>query len=234
MQSQSLAFQHLARLPSVALQQMSVMGQGLKNRMADSWQSASSSLEGTNLWRYSLKPLHDRYIKPLEKLDFYLLSGSLVAAILITFVITPVLFGGAAIPLGGAIGATIAGTAFYLVNRRFEHYFNQEAWQKVKDLREEVDNITHADRSYEKVTKAREALRKDEFSHLSTDFEELDRQLTRLGNTVLSDAIGKTEKNLTETKKTANTYLESLLKKLDPYKSIPNLQDRLIRAGGQL
>lgn len=231
MHPSSIALQYLARLPSLTLQKMSTIGQGLKHRIADIWKKASDFFKETTLWQVMMKPSYERYIKPLETLDLILLSGGILSIPLITLLAAN-LFGFATIPLGVAAGASLLGIAHSITRRRVEYYFEKEARKEVEKIRDAIHIITHENRSFEPVQKARENLRKDEFDHLSKDWEELDRQLNVLRNSVVSDNLGKTEKTLVENKKTALTYLESLLKKLDPYQVVKPLGEPFVRASG--
>ncbi len=228
----SMVLQQLTHLPSLALRQMRIIGQDLKNRLADIWQRVSESFRKTDLWKISIQPWYNRHLKPLGKLDVLVLTGSLAATLLITLLAIQ-LFGIAALPLGIAVGATGVGLAYSLTRRRVEYHFEKEARKEVEKIRAAVNEITHADRTFAAVQAARELLRKPEFEHLSKDWEELDRQLGQLKVIVLSDNPAKTKENLEENKKSIFAYLEGLLRKLDPHQAVNPLAG-FVRVGNHI
>lgn len=202
-----------------AWNKVSHVGQLAKNRVAKFIESKRNYWKETNFWKQHGKSFYARNIKPLNKMDFLLLTGSLLIASVIVLIASSV-FGIGAFPLAMGAGALLVLGAWSFSRNRVRNHFNEIAWEHVNAMRKAAHQMTYTHQQFGPIHHYKGFLAQPEFEHLKEDIKQLDQELFKFRDAVTKIAPGA---DLTDSKKAFIEHLEALQRKLAQHKPIEKL-----------
>ena len=177
-------------------------------------------LSSTTLWKKAIypavKPLHECYIAPLEKLDYSILAGSLASALLLSS-LAALLFGAASLPIAAGAGTLILIGGYQIIRLRVEKKFNREASkeidqilsciQKMKDKKTQTQN-------YKEILRIKENLNNKKYDHLDGSRKELDEQIRTYAKTLFSRSSSLKPLDSQHAKGVIKSHLEAIKNRL--------------------
>jgi hypothetical protein len=125
-----------------------------------------------------IKPWIARNIEPLDRTDYALMIGGLALGAVILAIGTSV-WGLAALPLSICAGGILFGGCFTFSRSRVKSHFDEEAWEKVDQLRRTANDFTQATGEIAQLTGIRKELDKPEFEHRKKDLKWLDGEIVK-------------------------------------------------------
>ena len=123
------------------------------------------------IWTPFLKPLHERYIEPLDRFDTVYLTGSAIVAASIA-VLTPLIFGKALFAIATVSSLTLVLGACTLASYRAQRQHSEKAWDRIEHMRGAV-NCTTARQNYFTLMHQDLANYKRLYNHHSEDIKVL-------------------------------------------------------------
>lgn len=168
-----------------AWERVNNFGEITRNWIIEHWKSQRDSWNQGDFWQNYGKPFYDRNIRPLDKTDFLLITGSLIAAVAIMVVALKV-FGIAAFPLAIGADALLVFGTWMFSRYRLRKHFDGVAWGHVDQIRRVANEITYKNQKFGELNQIRTLLQKPEFSHLEADIKQLDEEIRKFRSVVLA------------------------------------------------
>lgn len=161
--------------------------------------------------RTGCRPLIDRYIKPLNQTDYFILGCAVFGSgLLMTVVLRRLGIGALPLVAGGV--CTLIGGAGKFSSYRTKKHFDDTAWNTINQIRLEALKATQD--SPPDIASLRGTLNKYQFEHLKKDLKQLDKKIDKFNK-----GLDKPLK-LDKRKQAFTTYLSDLQKKIIPGKTI--------------
>lgn len=204
--------------------QASSIGQQTKNRVAKWMESKRNYWKETDFWKQYGSPFYTRNIKPLNKKDFLILTGSVLIASLIVK-ITTAFFGIAVLPLSMWGAALVVMGACSFTRMRVRNYFSEIAWEHLDAMRKIASQITYTNQQFGEINRYRGLLLQPEFKHLKEDIEQLDKEINKFKDVVTKFVPAA---DLADSKKAFIEYVEALQKKLAQHKPIEKVNHTML------
>ncbi len=132
------------------------------------------------------KPLHMRYIEPLDATDWTILKRCWITAVVVVVVSARFFFG--IFPLGLGTGVLLIGGSCHWTRHRVEGRANERAWAQLDQIRRNVHSADLQPNTIAIIRQHMEELKKTQFDHLSKRTEPLDKQLHAFLNLPLANA----------------------------------------------
>lgn len=186
--------------------QVIVKGAEITKSITDYFETKRNDFIQTDFWQQQGKPFYERNIEPLDTTDYLLLGGSLCSAVLITAV-TVSIFTVAAFPLALGGGTLLFAGACTYSRYRVRKHFDNLAWDHIDEIRRLSYKTSSKQQYFGNISEERARLMQPEFSHLDIQIKELDEELRKFRNVVLS-ADCNDKKNVV---KAHLTYLVNLV-----------------------
>lgn len=189
-----------------ALRQVIIKGAEAKHWLTDYWTTKRDEFSQFTWWQESGKPFYERNIKPLTKIDYLRLTGSVLTAVLLTTVAMR-RFGVGAFPLAASGGTLIVMGAYYLSRNTVQKHFDEKAWGHIDQIRRIAHKITDKNQKFGDINQHRTPLMQPEFKHLDDDLKKLDEEISKFKTAVLSPSCEDKKQII----KAHLTYLRTLV-----------------------
>lgn len=169
----------------------------------------------SNLWTKDLKPLYDRRIAPLNKLDLAIITGGLAIAITVA-ILAFTTFNIAYFPLAAMTSVLIAGATLSISNYRVKRHHDAIAVTKLSELEQNVIQLQMPTHDFTTIDPYFEELfREPEYQHRKQEWELLKEQRTSFENCARKVTLTPNATNhYEEARRTFVTHLQRLQKRL--------------------
>ncbi len=146
------------------------------NAIKDFWNNTVWKTFNDKIWTPFLKPLHERYIEPLDRFDTVYLTGSAIVAASIA-VLTPLIFGKALFAIATVSSLTLVLGACTLASYRAQRQHSEKAWGCIEHMRGAVNSTTARQNHFTLMHQDLAELQKPLYNHHSEDIKVLAQQL---------------------------------------------------------
>lgn len=146
------------------------------NEIKDFWNNTAWNALKDKIWTPFLKPLHERYIEPLDRFDTVYLTGSAIVAASIA-VLTPLIFGKALFAIATVSSLTLVLGACTLASYRAQRKHSEKAWDHIEHMRRAVNSTTARQNHFTLMHQDLAELQKPLYNHHSEDIKVLAQQL---------------------------------------------------------
>lgn len=146
------------------------------NAIKDFWNNTVWKTFNDKIWTPFLKPLHERYIEPLDRFDTVYLTGSAIVAASIA-VLTPLIFGKALFAIATVSSLTLVLGACTLASYRAQRQHSEKAWDRIEHMRGAVNCTTARQNYFTLMHQDLAELQTPLYNHHSEDIKVLAQQL---------------------------------------------------------
>jgi hypothetical protein len=202
--------------------------QETQHLVANQWAAAHRYCNQTSLWQQYAKPIYERNIKPLNKIDYTLLTGGLISAGTV-MAVSMSIFGLAAFPIAIGTDTFLVLGSWSLSRHRLQKHFNEIAWDYADQIRRAVNDITSKNRSFVEITRFKGLLEKPEFAHLEQDVKQLNDEIEKFRKV----ASGPYYQEKKQTVKAHLSILKRLVNKDADKGVISQLEQEIDKSGTQ-